>query len=389
MSFTIGIVGAGAAGLGLATFLADAGHRVEILERAEAPSALGSGITLQGNALRVLRRLGVWPQVRQAGYAFDVLGLRAPGPEATVLARIDDEKVGGPDLPATLGMYRPDLTRILRERAESAGAVLRYGANVEAVEEDADSVTVHTRDGIRRRYGLLVGADGLHSRVRECLGVPGVPERTGMGIWRAFVRRPAEVTHTDLYYGGPAYIAGYCPTSEDTLYAYLVEDVQDRDLADGPAIMRELAAGYGGPWDEIRAQLDESARVNYTHFTSHIIDGDWFRGRVALVGDAAHSCPPTIAQGAAMALEDAAVLADEIAQVAAADAGSGESSAAAAPTAASLAEAFGRYTARRAPRARVVVENSVRLGQWMLDGNRDGDVPGLMREVAAVVSAPV
>ena len=113
------------------------------------------------------------------------------------------------------------------------------------------------------------------------------------------------MVRTDLSYGGPCYIAGYCPTGEDTIYAYLVEKAQDREHEDGPRIMAELAAAYGGPWNEIRANLDQSARINYTWFTTHLVDGPWNRGRIVIIGDAAHSCPPTIAQGAAMALEDA------------------------------------------------------------------------------------
>ncbi|STX05713.1 FAD-dependent monooxygenase [Kocuria rosea] len=368
----IGIVGSGIGGLTLAALLADAGLTVEVLEKAEGPSTLGSGITLQGNALRILRDLGLWEQLQEKGYPFNTLGLRAPGPEATVLAVLDDVRVGGEDLPATLGIPRRELAAIVRARTEAAGAVIRYRVTVTGLEQDGDAVTVTTAAGETLAYDLLVGADGLNSAVRTAIGIEDRPRRTGMGIWRAFVPRPAEVTRTDLYYGGPAYIAGYCPTGPDTMYAYLVEDAQDRRGANGPAIMGELAASYGGPWQEIRSSLDEHANVNYTHFTTHLVAGSWHRGRVVLLGDAAHSCPPTIAQGAAMAVEDAAVLADELLR----------------------AEAFDeavltRYWQRRLPRAKTVVEASVQLGQWMLEGKRDADVPGLMQLVADTVKVPV
>lgn len=368
----VGIVGSGIGGLTLAALLADAGLDVEILEKAEGPSTLGSGITLQGNALRVLRGLGIWPQLQEKGYPFNTLGLRAPDPDATVIAVLDDVRVGGEDLPATLGMPRAELAAVVRTRAEEAGAVIRYGTTVTGLEQTEDAVLVRTAAGEELTYDLLVGADGLNSAVRTAIGIEERPRRTGMGIWRAFVPRPAEVTRTDLYYGGPAYIAGYCPTGPDTMYAYLVEDAQERHGDDGPAVMGELAAGYGGPWRQIRQSLDESANINYTHFTTHLVKGPWHRGRVVLLGDAAHSCPPTIAQGAALAVEDAAVLADEILR----------------------AEAFddavlARYRERRLPRARTVVDASVQLGQWMLDGKRDGDVPGLMHLVADTVKVPV
>lgn len=369
---TVGIVGSGAAGLTAASLLADAGIDVEILEKAEGPSPLGSGITLQGNALRIFRQLGIWDEIAAKGFAFSELGFRAPDPAGTLLSVTDDARTGGKDLPATLGMYRPDLADTLRRRAGDAGARISYGKKVKGVEQDAGSVTVITDDGERLSYDLLIGADGLHSVVRAAIGLDVAPEPTGMGIWRAFVERPAEVVRTDLTYGGPCYIAGYCPTGQDSMYAYLVEDAQERSVEEGPKIMAGLAAAYGGPWKEIQASLDHSARVNYTRFTSHLVDGPWNRGRAVIIGDAAHSCPPTIAQGAAMAVEDAAVLAelltsrDELNDSLWAD-----------------------FTERRLERARTVVEGSVQLGQWMLDGEiRNADVPGLIASVAATVSSP-
>ena len=136
-----------------------------------------------------------------------------------------------------------------------------------------------TADGGTATYDLLIGADGLHSAVRKAIGIDVEPRSTGMGIWRAFVERPEDVVRTDLTYGGPCFIAGYCPTGPDTIYAYLVEKAQERKQEDGPRIMAELAAAYGGPWNEIRANLDHSARINYTWFTTHLVDGPWNRGR--------------------------------------------------------------------------------------------------------------
>jgi 2-polyprenyl-6-methoxyphenol hydroxylase-like FAD-dependent oxidoreductase len=367
----VGIVGAGAAGLTAAILLADAGITVEVLERAAEPQTLGSGITLQGNALRILKQLGVWDKVAEKGYGFSTLGLRAPDPNGTVLAVLEDIRTGGDDLPATMGMYRPELTAILTERALQAGAAITYGKSVTGIKDHGGSVTVSTADGGSATYDLLIGADGLHSAVRKAIGIDVEPVTTGMGIWRAFVPRPEEVVRTDLTYGGPCFIAGYCPTGPDTIYAYLVEKAQDRKHEDGPRIMAELAAAYGGPWKEIRENLDQTARINYTKFTTHIVDGPWNRGRSVIIGDAAHSCPPTVAQGAAMALEDAAVLAELL------------------TSSDELTETlFKEFTDRRLDRARTVVNASVQLGQWMLDGVRDADVPGLMHSLSTMLKEP-
>lgn len=368
---TVGIVGAGAAGLALATFLADAGIKTEILEKSLAPSTLGSGITLQGNALRILRQLGLWEEISAHGYAFNDLGLRAPNPEGTVLAILDEMQTGGPELPATFGMYRPKLASIMRERALAAGVVISYGKTVKTVEDLGNSVRVHTEDGEQTDYDLLVGADGIHSTVRRAIGITAEPQSTGMGIWRAFVPRPAEVVRTDLTYGGRCFIAGYCPTGKEDMYAYLVERAQDRHDQKDTTIMAELAANYGGPWNKIQQSLLDGAPVNYTRFTQHVVEGNWHRGRTVIIGDAAHSCPPTIAQGAAMALEDAAVLAEELIAGHSVD-----------------DELWEKFYTRRVERASAVVKASVQLGQWLLDGEKNADVPGLMGGLASRLVVP-
>src|SRR5437868_4970578 len=121
------VVGAGLAGAGTAIHLAAKGVAVDLIEIKPEVAALGSGITLQGNALRELRSLGVWDQVQAAGYAFDVTGIRAPDPNGTIVAEIPDAKSGGPDLPAGMGMPRPVLARILTDRATEMGVKLRFG----------------------------------------------------------------------------------------------------------------------------------------------------------------------------------------------------------------------------------------------------------------------
>ena len=365
------VVGGGAAGCAAAILFARDGAAVDLIEIKPDLSALGSGITVQGNALRVLRQLGVWDEVAATGYAFNTVGLRAP--DGALLVEMEDVRTGGPDLPATVGMYRPTLARILADAAAAAGAKLRYATTVRSFSQDADGVDVTFSDGTVSRYDLVIGADGVRSRVRSLLGIELETRPTGMGIWRVFTSRPASVTRTDLYYRGACYIAGYCPTGDESLYAYLVEDAQDRAglaPAERLAVMRELASHYHGPWDDIRDRMTDPGTINYTRFESHLLQPPWNRGRVVLIGDAAHTCPPTIAQGAAMALEDAAALADVLLAADRLD-----------------QDAFDAFTARRYDRVKTVVAESVQLGQWMLDGV-EGNVAALMGKVMAVVSQP-
>ncbi|WP_248153002.1 FAD-dependent monooxygenase [Microbacterium aoyamense] len=367
------IVGSGVTGLAAAIQLAKAGVSVDVFETKPELSPLGSGISLQGNALRALDQLGVWEAARDAGYPFDGLTLRAPGPDAPVVAQLPDVKSGGPAYPAGMGMPRPALARILLDEAVRAGAKIHFGSKVTGVRPSDSSVELDVA-GATVAYDLVIGADGLHSTVRDLIGIETRPAPTGMGIWRAFVSRPRDVERTELYYGGPAYIAGYTPTGEDSMYAILVGDAEDNfgaDAEQATRLMLEQSRAYSGPWDSIRADLEAGAQAHYTWFTQHVVPAPWNRGRVVIVGDAAHSCPPTIAQGAAQGLEDALVLTELlIAHDEVSDA------------------LWEQFHARRVPRASMVVDASVQLGQWQLDHDREADAGGLIFSVSQKLSEP-
>ncbi|MEU1554868.1 FAD-dependent oxidoreductase [Streptomyces scabiei] len=357
------VVGGGAAGNAVTILLRRAGVEVDLVEaKPDWNAAVGSGITLQGNALRVLRELGVWDQVETSGFAFESFGVTTP--DGTLLFAHDDIRTGGDDLPATVGMQRPRLQQILIDAVRASGADVRLGTTAEILEQDAEGVSVRFSDGVEDRYGLVIAADGLNSATRAAIGITEKPEPTGMAIWRAPAPRPEGLVRTNLAFGGPAYIAGYCPTSETTIYAYVVEANRDRASIPPETYadeMRRLAQAYGGHWTEIVEHITDPAKVNYTWFDRLLVEGSWHRGRVVLIGDAVHCCPPTLAQGAALSLEDASVLAglltggrdwdDALLQ---------------------------EFYERRIRRVRPVVEASVQVGQWQLDGVRDADVPGLI-----------
>lgn len=367
---TVLVIGGGAAGNAATVFLRRAGIAVDLIEaKGDWNATAGSGITLQGNALRVLRELGVWEQVKASGFGFGSVGITAP--DGTVLHLARDLRTGGDDLPATVGMQRPRLQRILMDAVRASGATVRLGTTAEILGQDADGVSIRFSDGSEARYDLVIAADGLGSSTRAAIGITDKPEPTGMAIWRVAAPRPAGVTRTDLAYGGPAYIAGYCPTGDTTLYAYVVEANRDRASIPPETYaeeMRRLASAYGGFWPEITAHITDPAKVNYTWFDRLLVEGSWHRGRVVLIGDAAHCCPPTLAQGAALSLEDAWVLARLLTATETWD-----------------NALFQAYYKRRMARVRPVVEASVQIGQWQLDGVRDADLPGLMGRTMTIL----
>lgn len=349
----VAVVGAGITGLATAIALARGGVEVDIIEASEELTTVGSGISLQANALQAFAHLGVWDQVRREGYPFDGLVLRLPGPGADVISR-REEPTGASDMPSAMGIPRAALARVLFDRAIALGARGRFGMRAAGVEQRAGAASVRVGEELIGTYDLVIGADGLHSAVRESIGIEAGPEPTGMGIWRAFVGRPSEVTTTELYYGGPAYIAGYTPTSQSSMYAFLVFDTEKRFQTppdEAARIMAERSLAYSGPWEAIRADLAGGAAVNYTWFTSHLLDAPWHVDRAVVIGDAAHSCPPTIAQGAAQSLEDAVSLTDLLLSAERLDE--------------SMWEEFYR---RRVGRARAVVDASMQLAEWQRDG---------------------
>ena len=361
---TVLIVGGGPAGCTLATLLARAGVAVDIVERNPKFTALGSGITLQGAALRVLDQVGVLDELRRHGDEFSTVALRS----------VDGRLLVRNPSPPTMGAYRPKLAELLATAAIDAGAKVRLGASIESFTQDDDGVDVTYADGDRGRYDLLVGADGLRSSVRAQLAIDAQPQPVGMGIWRVHARRPADVQSTELVYDGPCYIAGFTPTGPDTVYAYLVEPAQDRFAATAEekvAEMRRLAAAYRGPWEEIREDITDGDRINYTWFEHMLLPGPWNRGRAIVIGDAAHICPPTLALGAAMAMEDASVLAEMLLDADVLD-----------------QDLFDGYVARRLPRASAVVDGSMQLATWLLEHNQQADVPGLMGRVYGLLSQP-
>lgn len=368
---TVLVVGAGSAGCVAATKLAQSGISVDVVEIHDDVTTRGSGITVQGNALRVLREIGALEEAEKNGFPFFSTGIRIP--DGTLVAELDDIQTGGPDLPATMGMERPDLARVLVEAAQAAGATINFGSTVESLDDDGDGVDVVFSNGSTGRYDLVIGADGVNSAIRPMIGIDTEPEPTGMAVFRVFTTRPESVTRTDLCFAGPAYIAGFCPTAPDSLYAYLVEPAEDRtgmSPEERLAHMKNLAQAYHGPWDDIRELMTDPASVNYTWFEKMILDAPWWRGRTVLIGDAAHTCPPTVAQGAAQAMEDGFVLADSLLSFDELDA------------------SLESFMDRRYDRAKTVVEASVQIGQWMIDDDQDANIPGLMMQTLGGLVPP-
>jgi 2-polyprenyl-6-methoxyphenol hydroxylase-like FAD-dependent oxidoreductase len=362
------IVGGGITGCVAAIALAQRGVNVELTEIREEWAGTGHGITLQGNALRSLRAVGVWDEVLAHGFAFDRVRLsRADG---SPIVEVTTPPTGGPDLPPTLGALRSDLQRILVAAVYAAGVRVRLGVTIASWLNQPSGVQVLFTDGSSGRYGLVVGADGIRSATRSRLGIETPPKPTGMSIWRILAERSPEMTCSELFYEGPRYKAGYSPISETRVYAYLL-DADTPEAGPGErkpgAVLRERAAGYEGRWGPIREAITDDTPVNYQRVESLLVDDPWYRNRAVLIGDAVHACPPLIAQGAAMCTEDAIVLAELVT--------SDEP----------VEQALKEFMHRRMPRVKMVVENSLLLAEWEIHPDTPGADPAAI--LASTLSA--
>ncbi|MEV7934853.1 FAD-dependent monooxygenase [Kitasatospora sp. NPDC088264] len=304
--------GGGIGGLTLATALAKRGHHVDVAELRDQLEALGVGIIQPSNALHVMREIGVLDDCLAAGFEWEVLTICDP--TGATLAKIPQPRMG--DAPSNNGIPRPALAQVLATAATRAGATLRFGTTIADLAEDADGVDATLTDGHRGRYDLVVGFDGIGSPLRKRLyGEKYAPEYTGFANWRVTLPRSPEVQGVVMSTGNLKAKALLTPITDDLMYLGSVfaeaEDFRP-DPGHAHEQLAERLAGFGGPIAEALAQVTDPSAVVYSRISQVSVEEPWHVGRIALAGDAAHASTPHLAQGAAMAVEDALVLAQSL-----------------------------------------------------------------------------
>ena len=308
------VVGAGIGGLAAAAALSQRGIDVDIVEVRPGADVLGVGINQPGNALRALRKLGVLDEILEVGFEFDQYRFYDYQENLIVKVR---SVIGGDDVPPNVALTRRDLHKVLIAAGERQGVRVRYRTTVGEVLDQGDHVDVTFSDGSTGTYDLVVGFDGIKSGLRRQLfGPEHDPVNTGYGVWRTEIPRPDVVRYAAMYHGINVK-AGYVPLNEQEMYLLVVTpesgDVryEERDLAE---LLRTKLADFEGPIAEIRDNLRSGDDVAFGLLTEVPLPLPWHRGRVIVLGDAAHACVPHLAQGAGMAIEDAVLLAEELDQ---------------------------------------------------------------------------
>jgi 2-polyprenyl-6-methoxyphenol hydroxylase-like FAD-dependent oxidoreductase len=340
------IVGGGIAGMSSAIHLARQGLAVDLIDLDPKWRVYGAGITITGPTLRAYRRLGLLEKIKQEGAVTN--GTRLFHFTGHPIASLD-EPILEDGLPATGGILRPILHRIMSDEVRASGVSVRLGVTVDRLEADDPRVDVTFSDGARAHYDLVVGADGIHSRVRSLLfPTAQKPRFTGQGSWRIVADRPAHFDKGEFYLGH-ANMVGIIACSPEKVYVFMLETDRERirvEDRDQPAKVRALLADFGGNIAAIREKVGADSSIVHRPLETLFLAKPWHHGRVVLIGDAVHATTPHLASGAGIAVEDALVLAEELGK-----------------HGADVEGALAAFTDRRFERCRFVVESGLAIGE--------------------------
>ncbi|RMF38381.1 MAG: FAD-dependent oxidoreductase [Alphaproteobacteria bacterium] len=309
------IVGGGIGGLTAALALARTGHEVRLFERAPEFSEVGAGLQLGPNAMKVLAALGVAEQVAEAGFSprAAVIRLGSSGLKVfeMALGEAARRRWGAP----YVQIHRADLVTILAEAAAAAGAELNSGCAAGKFRAHVE-VTLELADGSRAEGAALIGADGLGSGIQAQLFGPEAPRFTGQVCWRATLPTnalpPGTVAPDATIWTGPgAHLVAYYLRGGRMINIVAVTERSDwrREGWAEPGDPQALRAAFAGWHSAIRTMLEAVERCTLWALHDRPVLPEWGRGPVTLLGDACHPMLPFLAQGAAMAIEDAWVLA--------------------------------------------------------------------------------
>lgn len=340
------VIGGGIGGMCSAIQLRKAGCEVDLVEIDPDWRVYGAGITISGPTLRAFGEIGVLDEIVEQGWCAD--GFKVALPDGTVVAEFPTPRVAGPNVPGGGGIMRPVLARILSKATLASGTNVRLGVSFKAIEQEESRVHVSFTDGTSSSYDLVIGADGVHSKTRQLIFPDAVkPSYTGQGCWRAVIPRPADIT-TPMMVMSRTTKAGLNPVSRDEMYLFVLENLPTDDFLPPetwPTRLAQVLSDFGGVVGDIRDSLNAQSRIVFRPLHKLLLPQPWYKGRVLLLGDAVHATTPHLASGAGIAVEGAIVLVEELQR------------------ASSLQQALDAYVARRYDRCRLVVENSVRLGQ--------------------------
>lgn len=339
------VSGAGVAGLSAGIDLARAGHEIEIVERANHLRFNGSPIDVRGDAIGTARAMGILDAVHEHRITLTEQTTFVDRSGAPVAALATQEINDSPD---DIELPREDLMTILRQ-ALPREVDLRFSESITRLVDDPDGVAVTFASGRQAVYDIVVGADGAHSAVRRLVFGPEQEFTEPLGVYVAIANAPDEAMAGDArimeILNLPGRLAGVGRYRDRALALFEFRsapiDVDHRDLA---AHQRILAEAFDGIDDWKVPQLIEAAMQDpelYFDAIALVRMPTWHRGRVVLIGDAAHCATPMSGRGTSLALLGAWTLAEELGR-----------------QGADLEAAFDAYERRQRPRAAAAQESA-------------------------------
>jgi 2-polyprenyl-6-methoxyphenol hydroxylase-like FAD-dependent oxidoreductase len=366
------IVGGGFSGMSAAYELRKRGVEVDLAEIDPGWRNYGAGISLGGATLRAFRQLGILDAFLREGNAAD--GVQLCLPNGQPVAELPTPRIAGPDVPGGGAIMRPVLARILADATRAAGTNVMLGCTFTDFRQDAEGVDVTFTDGQRRRYDVVIGADGLYSKTREAL-FPGAPEPhySGQAVWRAVLPRPPEVKGPIMWMGRVK--PGVNPVSSTHMYLFCTEHRPTNDHVDPATFathLRGLLENFEAPLlQQIRQQIGHDSQIVFRPLEGLLVPRPWFKCRMVLIGDTVHATTPHLASGACIGIEDALVLVDELSRTD------------------EVGKALQAFQDRRWERCRMVVENSARLGQIEIENGDKEEHTRIMRESLMALGQPI
>ena len=303
------VIGGGIGGLAAALALARLGAVVTVLEQTAEISDMGAGLQISPNGFVVLDALGLRDAVVDRSMAATSVVLRNYSNSAIVATLDVSPQTGGQNYHF---IHRADLIACLLTAARQAGVQVRLQHKVKQVQTSVIPQVVLT-NGATMMADLVVGADGLHSCLRPVLNRPAAPRFTGQVAWRALVPRQSHaLAQVQLYMGPGRHLVTY-PLRGGQLVNVVAVQERANWAADGwqhrddPQNLRRAFADFSPDVQELLRSVDN---LHLWGLFRHPVARNWYQDHAVLLGDAAHPTLPFLAQGANMALEDAWVLAD-------------------------------------------------------------------------------
>ncbi|KEO51321.1 FAD-dependent monooxygenase [Thioclava pacifica] len=306
------VLGAGIAGLTVARALAMRGAEVEVLEQADAIREVGAGLQVSPNGARVLKALGLSEALEAAGPCAEAVQL-VDGETGSQVARLDLARLRPGE--GYHFIHRARLIDLLAEGARDAGVQIRLLQQIEEVDLAGDAPRLVTRQGAEIASNLLIGADGLHSKVRQALNGRVAPFFTHQVAWRALIPcSDDEPKVAQVFMGAGRHLVSY-PLGRGLRNIVAVEErhrwvEESWNLEDDPINLRTAFADF---CPTVRNWLAQVEKVYLWGLFRHPVAEHWFGRKAVILGDAAHPTLPFLAQGAVMAMEDAWVLAEALA----------------------------------------------------------------------------